>query len=116
MFYLIFMESKRFLSVLEEQARAQMELLRECRRRAVVARDERMRSTWIGVFIRLSDALTETAFAWGSLEKVGVLDTLPGSLLAKLCLPMLPPLPQQEGTPPPRDFRKTTSDKIHNAN
>ena len=74
-------------------------MLKECRRRAVAARDWRMKSAWIGVFIRLSDALIETACVWGSLEKVGVPGPLPTSLLAKLCMPDLPELPK-EGTPP----------------
>ena len=63
------------------------------------------------MFLKLTDALTETAFVWGSLEKAGTLDSLTALLVANLYLPKLPALPG-EGTPPALNFRKTTSGRL----
>lgn len=101
------------MSALKDQLRAQAELMQECRRRAVAARDPRMASALTDIFIRLCDAMTETAFVSGSLGQAGTLGPLAVVLLANLRLPKLPDFPE-EGEGPPRGFCKTTAGGIQN--
>jgi hypothetical protein len=64
------MEGTISLRHLQEQAWAQLTLLEECRRRAVAADNPALCSAWVGLFVQRCGALTETAFAYGSLEKI----------------------------------------------
>jgi hypothetical protein len=108
-FYVILMKRECALSALQEYLQAQSELNNECLRRAVSACDPRLKSAWIGVFVRLCDAVVANGHAIADLKH------LPGHVIppVRLCLPRLPALPKMEGgTPPPPHFHKTTSGGI----
>ena len=98
---------------LQEHLQAQGEMLEECSRRARQPCHWRLRSAWIGEFVRLSNALTETALVSGTLEKAATLDPVTALLLTNLRLPKLPALPKEGETPSPK-IRKTTSRQISN--
>ena len=108
-FYVILMKRESALSALQEYLRAQSELNNECLSRAVSACDPRLKSAWIGVFVRLCDAVVANGHAIADLKHA------PGpiSLPVRWRLPKLPSLPKMEGgTPPPPHFHKTTSSGI----
>jgi hypothetical protein len=88
---------------LSRHLRAQAEMLEEFSRRAMAATDWRMRSAWIGEFVRLSHALTATALVSGSFEKVQTLNPLASALLVSLRLPKLPALPKEGDHPSPQN-------------
>ena len=69
MFYITPMRSQQATRRLQEHLQAQGEMLEECSRRARQPCHWRLRSAWIGAFVRLSNALTETALVSGTLEK-----------------------------------------------
>ena len=69
----------------------------------MAARDPKARSAWIGMFLRLTEALTETAFVGVTLERAGNSAPRVAPLPNGLRLPKLPAFPQ-EGTPTPSRF------------
>jgi hypothetical protein len=83
----------------------QLRLIQECRRRAAAARDLRLCSAWIGIFLQISNALNETAKAIGDLEWAPRDAALPVGLR----LPQLPSLPKEGEAPSPENPKTTPS-------
>jgi hypothetical protein len=110
---------KRWLELraLQMHGWAQAELLEEFRERAASAGDPRLCSAWIGLFVKLCDALTETGGLLGRLERTATLEPNVARLLVNLRLPKLPVLTaEKEGIPPTPQFPKTTAKGISSPN
>ena len=101
MFIIILMARKVGLSALRDHAREQLGLLEECRRRTKEACPPEACSAWVGVFLRVSRALTETALVLGRIEAAPEFSATALAAL-KLRLPVLPPPPPPSGVPLPR--------------
>jgi hypothetical protein len=95
------MEKERLVWALEEVLRGQSGLVEACARRAVAARDPRLKSAWIGAVVRLMDASAVTGSAIAAIQWAPT-DAVLFQLPICLCLPNLPPLPEGKGgTPSP---------------
>src|ERR1051325_9771066 len=94
------MRAEDLTRALEEHLRAQLTLATACRDRAFAAPDPRLRSAWIGPFIRISNAMAATGSAIARLQAARGAP-IPG--LFALGLPDLPVLPEERG-PTPFDF------------
>jgi hypothetical protein len=102
-FYIGFMDMASDFAQLEEQLRAQSELVQACARRAAAAGDPRLRSAWIDTVARLMNASAATGSVLAAL-KWAPQSALP-ALPVPLRLPKLPALPYMEGRPPFPHFR-----------
>ena len=103
------MECAALMPGLEEQLRAQLRLIDGFQARARTAADPRLKSAWIGQFVRVSNAMALTGNAMARLKWAPGAET---RALHALCLPALPLLPG-EGDPPPSKNLKTTSGPIY---
>lgn len=103
------MERAELMSALDRHLREQLRLIQGLRERARTAGDLRLKSAWIGQFVRVSNAMAMTGNAMARLKWAPGADHL---VLPALCLPVLPLLPE-EGDPPPSKNRKTTSGTIY---
>src|SRR6476646_4630447 len=98
----------------EEALRAQSALLQACVHRAAAAHDPRPKSAWIDAVVHLMDMSAVTGSAIADIRWMPR-GTGFHELPIRLRLPKLPPLPdEEEGTPPPPNFRKTTASRFRN--
>src|ERR1051326_3821347 len=97
---------KEVSSALQEHLRAQLEMMRECRKRADAARNPRLALAWVETILRFCQGPAEIGSLLGSLEGKSELEQMTALMLANLRLPQLP-----EGDPPPTNG-KTTSGRI----
>src|ERR1041385_2828646 len=95
---------------LQEHLRAQLGVMRECRRRADAARDPRLAFAWVETILRFCQGPAEIGSLLGSLEGKSELEQMTALMLANLRLPQLP-----EGDPPPTNG-KTTSGRMYSEN
>ncbi|HEY4115474.1 MAG TPA: hypothetical protein VGM17_15565, partial [Rhizomicrobium sp.] len=112
MFYIASMERESISSPLHEHVWGQLKLLQECQHRAEAARDWRACAAWTATFVRVSNAMTETAKVLARAEQAAALSAHALAALA-LPLPKLPHLPREGGVPPSQN-PKTTSEGISN--
>ena len=94
------MEGKQAWSALQEHLRAQLGVMRECRKRADAAPDPRLAFAWVETFLRFSVGPAEIGSLLGSLDGKSELEQMTALMLANLRLPQLPDLP--EGAPHPQ--------------
>jgi hypothetical protein len=101
------MDSDGLVRGLEEHLRTQLRLAKDCRARALAAGDARLRSAWLGHFVRVSRAMAATGSAIAQVRHAGGAAAMFD--LPTVHLPALPRLMEPEperGTPPPAEISK----------
>jgi hypothetical protein len=106
------MDSFELARALEEHLRAQLTLGEQCCDRATAARNPRLKSAWIGHFVRISNGMAVTGSALARV--IHAKDDAVGMSLLPLRLPGSPRLSEQ-GYPPQSKIRKTTPGGISHA-
>jgi hypothetical protein len=90
------------LCALQASLQTQSELNEACLKRVVSANDPKTKSAWIGVFVRLCDAVVANAHAIADLEHARG----PVSMPERLRLPKLPCLPEEGRHPLPKSAKQ----------